>query len=138
MQKRYDRTIDKALLRRHVVRALRLPEAERPELVAALLGKAKPSDEAIDKAIDALYDKTSLEDAKRRVELVKTATTAEIKKSKDPWVQLALKLGPRPRRWRSARRRSRGRCCRFARATSRRCASSSARPSRPTPTARCE
>lgn len=94
VQKRYARPLDKALFKLQVQRALRLPEAERPELVSALLGTAKPTDKAIDKALDALYDKTSLGDVKRRIELIKTATTGDLKKSTDPLIQLALRLRP--------------------------------------------
>lgn len=92
LDKRYDRALDKALFKLSLERALLLPERERPETIAALLGKKKPTAEAIDKALDALYDKTSLEDVKKRVELIKTAKTADLKKSKDAFIQLALKL----------------------------------------------
>jgi Peptidase S46 len=94
MQKSYDRRIDAALLKLALQRALRLPEKERPEVVLAVLGKGKATDDAIDKAIKALYDKTGLGDEKARAKLVKTATLAELKKSKDPLIQLALKLRP--------------------------------------------
>jgi hypothetical protein len=93
-QKSFDRRIDEALLHLAIQRALALPDKERPELVAAILGKAKPTDEAIDKAIKALYDKTDLMDDKARIKLLKTATLADLKKSKDPLIQLALKLRP--------------------------------------------
>jgi hypothetical protein len=96
LQKRYDRSLDKALFKLALQRSARLPEKEWPETLTAVLGKVKgkPTDEAIDKALDALYDKTALEDAKARVELIKTAKTADLKKSKDPFIQLALKLRP--------------------------------------------
>ncbi|MFT3773533.1 MAG: S46 family peptidase [Minicystis sp.] len=94
VQKRYDRALEKALLKLTLQRGLRLPEGERPETIAAVLGKAKPTDAAIDKALDALYDKTDLEDVKKRVEMIRTAKTADLKKSKDPLIKLALKLRP--------------------------------------------
>jgi hypothetical protein len=94
--KRYDRTLDTALFKLAVQRALRLPEKERPEFVAALLGKGKgeASEARIDAALDALYKKTTLEDEKVRLDLLKTATTAELKKSKDAMIRLALSLRP--------------------------------------------
>ncbi len=96
MQKRYDRTIDTALFKLAIQRALRLPPAERPELVAALFGKLKGevADAKIDAALDSLYGKTGLEDEKARIKLLRTATTAELEKSKDPLIKLALTLRP--------------------------------------------
>jgi Peptidase S46 len=93
-QKGFDRRIDEVLLELAIQRALKLPSAGRPELVAAVVGKGKTTGEAIEKAIKALYDKTSLGDEKERVRLLKTATVADLKKSKDPLIQLALKLRP--------------------------------------------
>lgn len=94
VQKRYDRTLDKALFKLLLQRSRSLPDKQRPELVAAIVGKGKPTDATIDKALDALYAKTKLEDEKTRVELIKKAKTADLKKSKDPLIQLALKMRP--------------------------------------------
>jgi hypothetical protein len=95
LQKRYDRAIDRALLKLALQRALRLGEKERPAFVEAILGKdRKPTDASIEKAIAKVYDKTGLEDEKTRVALLKTATTADLKKSRDPLVKLALALRP--------------------------------------------
>lgn len=94
IEKRYDRTLDKAVFKLALQRGLRMPEKERPETMAAVLGKAKPTDEAIDRALDALYEKTSLEDVKKRVVLIRTARTADLKKSKDPFIRLAFALRP--------------------------------------------
>jgi Peptidase S46 len=95
-QKRYDRTLDTALFKLALQRALRLPEKERPEFVALLLGKGKaaPTDARIDAALDDLYKKTGLEDDKARIKLLRTATTADLKKSKDPLIKLALAMRP--------------------------------------------
>lgn len=93
VQKRYDRVLDEGLLKLAVQRALRLPEKERPAFVAAVAGK-KTDDASLDKALDALYGKTSLEDEKTRIKLLQTATTAELKKSKDPLLALAFALRP--------------------------------------------
>jgi hypothetical protein len=94
VQKRYDRTVDEALLKLAIQRALRLPDKERPELVAALVGKGAPTEARIDAAVAGLYEKTGLEDEKARIALLKTAKTADLKKSKDPMVKLALALRP--------------------------------------------
>jgi hypothetical protein len=94
MQKRYDRTLDEALMKLAVVRALRLPDKERPEFVHTLLGKEEPTDAHIEAAIAKIYEATSLEDEKARIQLLKTATLADLKKSKDPMIKLALALRP--------------------------------------------
>ena len=93
VQKRYDRVLDKALFKLAIQRALRLPEKERPEFIAAVAGK-KTDDASLEKALDALYTRTGLEDERARIKLLKTATTAELKKSKDPLIKLALVLRP--------------------------------------------
>jgi hypothetical protein len=98
VQKRYDRAIDEALLKLMIQRALRLPEKERPELVGLVLGKPKGKtkidDKHIEEAIDALYKKTGIEEVDARVKLLKTATIKDLEKSKDPMIQLALKMRP--------------------------------------------
>lgn len=94
LEKRYDRALDEAMLKLTLERGLRLPKDEQPETIALVLGKAKPTPAALDKAIDALYAKTALEDTKARVSLLRGAKTAALKKSKDPLIQLALKLRP--------------------------------------------
>jgi hypothetical protein len=94
IEKRYARELDEAAFKLALQRGLRLPESERPETIAAVLGKKKPTDAAIDKALDALYEKTSLADVKKRVELIRTAKTADLKKSKDPFIRLALAIHP--------------------------------------------
>lgn len=94
VQKRYDRTLDKALFKLALQRARSMPEKARPETVAAVLGKAKPSDDNIEAALDKLYARTKIEDEKTRVELVKKARTADLRKSPDPLIQLALRMRP--------------------------------------------
>ncbi len=89
-QKRYDRTLDKALLLLALQRAVRIPGKARVPVLTTIVGKG----DVTDAAIDALYQGTSLEDLDGRVKLLKTATTADLEKSKDPLIQLALKLRP--------------------------------------------
>ncbi len=93
-QQSYDRRLDKAKLGLALERAARLPEADRPELVGLVLGAAAPTRENIDKALTSLYAGTKLEAAEHRIELLQTASTESLKKSKDPFIQLALKLRP--------------------------------------------
>jgi hypothetical protein len=92
----YDRTLDRALFRLSLVRALQLPEADRPWLVT-LLGarKGQKIDEAlIDKTIDGWYATSQLEDEKLRIELLQKATPAQLKASRDPFVQAAQRIWP--------------------------------------------
>jgi hypothetical protein len=90
----FDRTLDREAFRLQLVRALQLPEADRPWL-AALLGakKGQKIDEAfIDKTLDGWYKATTLEDEKVRIELLTKGTTKQIKASKDPFIQAAQRI----------------------------------------------
>ncbi len=92
----YDPVIDRTFFRIALVRALKLPEVERPWL-ALIVGtkKGQPIDEAaIDKRLDELYKKTKLADEKLRLKLLTKGTTKELKASKDPFIQIALALAP--------------------------------------------
>jgi hypothetical protein len=92
----YDRTLDRADFRLSLVRALQLPEADRPWL-ATLLGtkKGQKIDEAfIDKTLDAWYKAQTLEDDKVRMDLLSKGTMAQLKASKDPFVQAAERVYP--------------------------------------------
>ena len=92
----YHRKVDEAVLGLALERIARSPEAERTPAFAMILPGAKtavPAD-AIKKAVSALYETTKLGDEKARVELLRKGTTANLKASKDPLIQLALKLRP--------------------------------------------
>jgi hypothetical protein len=92
----YDRKLDRATLRLGLVRALQLPEAERPWL-ASLLGvnkNAKIDEPMIDKTIDGWYTGSQLEDEKLRVTLLESGTMAQLKASKDPFIKAALRIWP--------------------------------------------
>jgi hypothetical protein len=94
--KSFDPTIDRAATRLAMVRALRLPEAERPWL-ATLLGAPKGAriDEAtIDRTLDAWYQASTLEDVKLRLDLLDNGTTAKLAASKDPFIRAALRVWP--------------------------------------------
>jgi V8-like Glu-specific endopeptidase len=92
----YDRTLDRAVFRLGLVRALQLPEADRPWL-ATLLDARKGAriDEAlIDKTLDAWYGAQQLEDEKLRASLLQSGTLAQLKASRDPFLQAAQRIWP--------------------------------------------
>jgi hypothetical protein len=92
----YDRTLDRALFRLVLVRALQLPEADRGWLSVLLdIRKGTKIDEAtIDKTLDAWYGAQQIEDEKFRIGLLETGTLAQLKGSKDPFVRAALRVWP--------------------------------------------
>jgi hypothetical protein len=94
--KQYDRTLDRALFRASLVRAAKLPEAERPWLATLLdTKKGVKIDEAlIDKTLDAWYGAQTLEDEKVRLELLQKGTAAQLKASKDPFLRAAQRIWP--------------------------------------------
>jgi Peptidase S46 len=94
--KQYDRTLDRALFRSSLVRAAKLPEAERPWLATLLdTKKGTKIDEAlIDKTLDAWYGAQQLEDEKVRLELLQQGTAAQLKASKDPFIRAAQRIWP--------------------------------------------
>ncbi|WP_437570124.1 S46 family peptidase [Sorangium sp. So ce542] len=94
LQKSYDRAIDRSTFKLALKRALRLDPKDRPALVGSLAGGVPPTEAALGAAVDALYEKTALEDAATRVKLLKTATTEELNASRDPMIRLALALAP--------------------------------------------
>ena len=93
--KRFDPTIDRAMWKLALMRAAADPAAAswlRPML--GLRKKAKVDEAAIDRALDGFYEKTRLADEEVRMALL-DATPAKLKKSKDPFVKLAVALHPR-------------------------------------------
>jgi hypothetical protein len=58
MQRSYDRVIDQALLKIFLKRMARLPEQDRPALLAGILGKKEPTGANLDQAVGELYAKT--------------------------------------------------------------------------------
>ncbi len=94
--KQFDRVLDRAAFKLALVRALQLQEAERPWLATLLNAKkGQKLDEAfIDKTLDSWYKAPALEDEKLRIELLTKGTMKELKASKDPFVQAALRVWP--------------------------------------------
>ncbi len=94
--RQFDAILDKTTLRLALVRALDLPAADRPWLntfVGAKKG-AKVDVAMIDRALGAMYAGTKLADEKLRLDLLKNATPAKLKASKDPFIKLAVALWP--------------------------------------------
>ncbi|MCC6647279.1 MAG: S46 family peptidase [Polyangiaceae bacterium] len=90
MSRQLHRTLDRELFASVLGEALTVPEAERSELVA-WVGGAHATPESIAKASMKLFDKPSLADEKARVEAFDKATTASLRASRDPLIQLALR-----------------------------------------------
>ncbi|HEY6558635.1 MAG TPA: S46 family peptidase, partial [Polyangiaceae bacterium] len=94
LDKRYARALDMALTKRALERALRLPPAQHGPLLQPLFGRAAADPAQIDAVIARLYDGTRLESSDVRVRLLKTASTAQLRATRDPMLQLALALRP--------------------------------------------
>jgi hypothetical protein len=90
----FDRTLDREGFRLSLVRALQLPDQDRPWLATLLdAKKGQKIDEAfIDKTLDGWYKATTLEDEKLRLELLQNGTLKQLKASKDPFVKAAQRL----------------------------------------------
>jgi hypothetical protein len=94
LEKRYSRTLDMALLERALMRASRLPEPQYRPLVEPFVGKNPFDQKALRQVIEKQYGATQLERSEVRVKLLKTATTAQLKNSRDPIMRAALLLLP--------------------------------------------
>lgn len=92
----YDRTLDRASFRLGLVRALQLPEVDRPWLAVLLEVKkgTKITEALIDKTIDSWYAAQQLEDEKLRTQLLESGTLAQLKASKDPFLKAAQRVWP--------------------------------------------
>ena len=94
MQKSYAQKLDRALLTLAVERTAALPKEVRPEMLRAITGSLEPGKADIAKKVAALYAKTKLENVEHRVKLLKSATSAQLKKSRDPFIRLAVTIRP--------------------------------------------
>jgi len=94
MQNTYDPALDRAIFKLYLTRAARLPEADRPPALTTILGEGPADEAAIDRALDALYKTTKLGDAKTRLKLLKKGKPGSLKRSRDPFIRLALELKP--------------------------------------------
>lgn len=94
--KQFDMVLDRAGFKLALMRALRLDAAERPWL-ATLLGTkpgAKIDEALIEKTLDAWYKLPAIEDVKLRMDLLEKGTPAQLKASKDPFIQAAQRIWP--------------------------------------------
>ena len=96
LAKSFDPALDRDTFKLTLVRALALPEAERPWLATLLdAKKGQAIDEAlIDKTLAAWYAATTLVDLKTRVDLLEKGTPAQLRASKDPFVRAAQRIFP--------------------------------------------
>ena len=86
---------ERAMLTLAVRRAARLGDADRPKIVDAILGDKVTDDQAtVRKAVDALYDKTKLADAKAVKKMIDKINPKAVAKSKDPMIKLGRDLAP--------------------------------------------
>jgi hypothetical protein len=92
--KSYARELDRAIFALFVKRALALPAAQQPAFLGKWLPAAKRDEKSVALALDKLYATTKMEDAKVRLGLLASATSAQLARSKDPFVQLALAVLP--------------------------------------------
>lgn len=93
-QQSYARRLEHEKLKLALVRAAGLPADKRPKLLSLVVPKGEPTPDAIDKALAAMLAKTKLEDVETRVKLFETATLAELKRTEDPFLKLALEIRP--------------------------------------------
>ncbi|NUP09819.1 MAG: S46 family peptidase [Polyangiaceae bacterium] len=93
MTLQYSPAIDAAMLRLATERELKHPVEKRAGLGDAILGKRKPTE--LSAAIKGIYDKTKVGDEAARLKLLTKATVAELEKSTDPMIKLALALRPK-------------------------------------------
>ncbi len=94
LTKQYDATLDRALFRLVLVRALQLPPEQRPWLPLLLGAKrTQKIDEAfIDKTLASWYRTTKLDTEKLRLGLLENATAARLAKEKDPFLRAAQRV----------------------------------------------
>lgn len=104
----YHRKVDEAMLSLALERIAAAPAKERSKALAIVAGK-ETSAEGIAKAVSARYASTKLDDEKTRLDLLAKATTADLAKSKDGLVQLALALRPLVKEMEERRERVSGR-----------------------------
>jgi len=92
----YDRTLDRALFRLGLLRALQLPETDRPWLARLLdVKKGGKIDEAlIDRTLDSWYAAPLSESEKLRIDLLTSGTPGQLQASRDPFIKAAQRIWP--------------------------------------------
>lgn len=92
LDRRYDRTLDQALLALAVERAAPLTGDKRPRAVRVLVGEGDADEAALKKAIGQAYRKTKLATPKARLQLFDKATPKSLARSKDPLLRLGMAM----------------------------------------------
>ena len=92
LQKFYDPDVEKAVLDLALERTRTQALGDWPKFTSRFLGKITEDDRK--KRVADLYDKTKLGDLELRKKLLLTAKTADLKKLKDPLIDLALAARP--------------------------------------------
>ena len=77
-----------------LLRAAKLAPEQQPEILGFVLGAQPPTPANIEAALKPMYEKTELESADKRIELLEKASLEDLEQSEDPFIQLALKLRP--------------------------------------------
>ncbi len=94
LQRTYSREINQTVLEKTVAEGLKLPDEERPEILKTLFGDGQVAQEDIRQKINELFNGSKLEDKEYRLDLLRNASLADLKKSDDTLIQFALKLSP--------------------------------------------
>jgi len=96
MEKQYSRIVDMTLFNLALARHAKADPKERAPVDAILrkLFPVNPNAAPYKPPVSILFEDTRLEDTGARVQLLKTATLADLKKSQDPMIRFALALRP--------------------------------------------
>ena len=94
VQQSYSRELSIAILKLLLSECTKLSEENRPEVLAYMFGKGDISELEIENYLNALFDKSEMENVEIRTQLLKNASTEDLQKSDDSIIQLALKLSP--------------------------------------------
>ncbi len=92
LDRKYHAKLDITLLGLGIERAMR--SEANADWLTMLFGKSKMERSEIDALLASMYKKSKLANGKTRLELLQGATTKSLRKSKDPFIQMALKLRP--------------------------------------------
>ncbi len=93
IDKSYNKALDEALMAHALGRMLATESHDRSEALLLAVGK-NVDDVKIHEIVKHAFGETQLGESAKRVELFLKATTADLRKSKDPLIGIALKLRP--------------------------------------------
>ena len=92
LEKSYHPKLDRALLALALRRAR--DDGHAGPVLTIVVGTPKPTDDAIAKKVEAIYAGTKIEGKDARIDLLTKATPAELRRSADPVLKLAVALRP--------------------------------------------